>query len=45
MCTESVACTREVETRNPPHVRARSVGREVLVGAGVRFVQDLLTGA
>ena len=30
---------------NPSHVRARSVGGEVPVCAGVRFTQDRVTGA
>ena len=44
MCAESIAFTREVEIRNPSHIRAMSVGVELRVCAGVRFVQVRLTG-
>ena len=45
MCAEAVARMCEVGTRHPLHVRARSVGEEVPVGAGVQSLQDLFTGA
>ena len=44
VCAQSIACACEVEIRNPSHVRARSVGGELPVCAGARFVQDRLTG-
>ena len=34
VCTESIACAREVGIRNPSHVRVRSVGGELPVCAG-----------
>ena len=45
VCVECIARTSEVGIRNASHVRVRSVGRVFPVCAGVRFVQDRLTGA
>ena len=45
VCAGSISYTHEVGIRNPSNVRARSVAGEVPVCAGVRFVQNCLTGA
>ena len=45
VCAESIACAREVEIGNLSYVRAKSVGGELPVCAGARFVQACLMGA